>query len=269
MNDILVANGDRRILNLQPSPAGNLVGIPAFGPTMPDSEVRAFDDWPAPLKIKDQDGAGACNGHATATVLEFARYHSGQPYVPMSAWWVYGCLVKGWDRGSNIIDALNLISDKGCAPESMVKYKDYSGRYSDDAKAAAMRYKLEIGAQLKTWEEVLTAVALRQSVNLSIRVGMGFNNLNSDGCPGVGRGPGNHAVMCGGGIKKSRRSGWLVRMANSWGSGWGLDGFCWLGRAHIEAGTWFEAFTVSAVIEDLADDDNPPPVSVAQDPERG
>src|SRR6185369_6110970 len=117
---------------------------------------------------------------------------------------------------------------------------------------------LTIGDQLKTWDEVLTRVALRESMDLSICVQDNFNNLDAEGAPGVGKGPGNHAVMVGGGIKTSKRWGRMIRMANSWGVKWGQRGFCWLARAHIESGTWFEAFTVRALNEDLADTDNPP-----------
>jgi hypothetical protein len=257
------AGGEPRILNLMPSPADRLVMVPAPRVTIPDSAIVPFDAWPSPLKIKDQDGRGACNGHASATVNEFARYQSGQPYVPLSAWWVYGQLVRGRDTGSNILDALALMTKSGCGTEAEVKYGDFSGRYADGVNKDALSYRLEISAKLTTWEEVLTAVALRQPVNLSIHVGMRFNNLDSDGCPAVGRGPGNHAVMVGGGIKKGKRGNWLIRMANSWGTSWGDQGFCWLSQDHIESGSWFEAFAVKAVIEDVSDSDNPPPAPVA------
>jgi hypothetical protein len=251
--------GERRILNLQPSDPAQLRTVSAGAHVLPRSEIRDFDRWPAQIAIKDQNGRGACNGHATVTALEFARAMQGQPHVPLSAWYVYAILCNGWDRGSNILDALKLVQSDGAAPESLVDYKLINPRrLTEEAKRSATRFRLTLGQQLKTWDEIVSAVALRRSLNLSVHVGRSFNNIDSDGTPGVNRGQGNHAVMCGGGIKTSAKWGKLIRMANSWSTAWGQSGFCWLSQAHIEAGSWFECFEVQAVAEDLADDNNPP-----------
>jgi hypothetical protein len=251
--------GETRILNLQPSDPAQLWLVGAGAPVLPKSEIRDFDRWPAQITIKDQNGRGACNGHATVTALEFARAMQGQPHVGLSAWYVYSILCGGWDRGSNILDALKLVQANGAAPESLVEYKLINPkRLTAEANKAALRFRLTIGRQLTTWDEILSAVALRRSLNLSIHVGTRFGSIDSEGVPGVGRGMGNHAVMCGGGIKTSPKWGKLIRMANSWSTAWGQNGFCWLSQAHIEGGSWFECFEVDAVSEDLVDDNNPP-----------
>jgi C1A family cysteine protease len=59
--------------------------------------------------------------------------------------------------------------------------------------------------------------------------------------------------MCGGGIKRLPNGELAILMMNSWGTQWGQDGFCWLTRAHIEGGTWFECFWLQAVIRDPLD----------------
>ena len=255
---LITVDGQVRVLNLVESDPDAVRNAVASGPPLeiPLSEVRDFDAWPAAVAVKDQDGRGACNGHAAATAVEFSRASQGLAYVPLSAWWVYGRLVNGWDRGSNIMDALKLCQGDGVAPESDVKYGDFSGRYSEQAKSSAGRFRLEIGKSLgQNWEAIVSAVALRRGVNLSVRATMGWNggNFDANGCPPVGRGACNHAVMVGGGIKTLPSGEKLVRMANSWGVGWGLDGFCWLSRAHIESGSWFEAYEVTAVSRDPQD----------------
>lgn len=249
-DSIFTPDGHRRILNLQPSDPGRLRRYRATPlPTIPLDQIQPFDAWPSQVAIKDQDGAGACNGHGTATGAEFVMAMAGMPYVPLSAWWVYGCLVQGNDVGSNILDALELVQSKGIAPESDVKYGDFSGRYSDQAKKDALRYRVEIGGSLETWEEIVTHVALRGGGNMSVRATNGWSGrLDSDGCPPVGRGPANHAVMVGGGIKRLANGELAIRMPNSWGTQWGLDGFCWLKRAHWENATWREFAAIKAII---------------------
>lgn len=256
------AGGERRSLNLLPSSPSRLVMVPMHRVTLPRSEIKPYDAWPACIKTKNQSDIGACNGHSTATGLEYCRYQTGQPHVPLSAWWVYGQLVKGRDVGSNILAALELVKRKGCAPESEVKYGDYSGRYPAAVNSGAARYRLEMGSRLMAWDEIEAAVAMRRAVNLSICVGQNFNDFDADGCPGVGRGQANHAVMVGGKIKKGRKGNNLVWMKNSWDE-WGIDGGCWLSEDHILYASYFEAFTFIDAVEDLSDSDNPPVAPVA------
>ena len=246
---IITPDGHKRILNLEPSPPELVARVqgPPMAP-IPLSEVKPFDLWPGIVKIKDQNGYGACNGHAAATAAEFSRAMAGH-YVPLSAWWVYGRLVMGRDRGSNILQALELIGTEGIAPEPMVKYGDFSGRYSPEVVEAAKGFKVEIANKLTTWEEIFTAVAMRRGLNLAVRATSGWGRLDSNGCPPVGRGPANHAVMVGGGIKRLPNGELAIRMANSWSTQWGLDGFCWLTRAHIESASWFEAYETVASID--------------------
>lgn len=252
--------GETRRLGSIPSDPRLVAAAPPYtGEVLPESELREFDDWPSTIKIKDQDGKGACNGHATATACEMARHVEGEPYVPLSAWYVYSILCGGVDRGSNILEAYELIGRDGIAPEDAVSYGLINPRkLTAEAHAAAPRFRMEVGESLTTWRQIVSAVMLRQSLNLAVQVGNRFNSLDSEGVVGVDRGPGNHAVSVGLRLKKSAKHGWLVGMHNSWGTVWGQDGHCYLSEAVIEAVRYFECFSVKAVVEDPSDPDNPP-----------
>lgn len=254
---IIEANGYFRHLNLVQSDPEFLCQLSSPKFVIPTSEIVDFDSWPTDIKIKDQNGKGACNGHAAALSLEYARVMNGQPHVPLSAWYIYSILCNGVDQGSSISDAFKLVQE-GCAPEADVEYGLINPRKLDaKAKTNAVNYKMTVGAVLKTWPEIVSSVAQGKALNISICVGRTFNNIDDEGVPGVGRGPGNHAVGVMGGIKTSKKWGRLVKMPNSWGTGWGQKGFCWLSQAHIEGGSWFEAYEVEQLIEDLTDNDNP------------
>lgn len=253
---IITPDGHERILNLQPSPP-ELVRLVRSSPTpaIPLSQIKPFRRWPEAVKIKDQNGYGACNGHAAATSIEAARVKSGAPHVPLSAWFVYGRLAKGVDRGSNILQALDLVQREGVPEESLVKYGDFSGRYSADVQEAAKEYRAEVAYKVEAWEDLATAVALGRYGNMSVRVPRGgwSGRLDANGCPEVGVGAGNHAVTFGGGIKVLSNGEVLILMANSWSTKWGDNGFCWLSRAHWERGTWREAYVVAATIGHATD----------------
>lgn len=204
-------------------------------------------------------GVHNCNGHAAATSGEASRYVSGMPPVDLSAWYVYAILCNGVDRGSMILDALELMSSDGCAPESLVKYGIINPRsLTSQAHTAAPNYKIEIGSRITNYLELGTAVQRQESINLAVCVGNSFNNLNSDGVPGLGRGYCNHAVHVGMGMKRAKDGSWLVKMQNSWTTQWGENGFCWLPAKYVPTASAFEGYTIRAMFEDTADNTKPP-----------
>jgi hypothetical protein len=172
-------------------------------------------------------------------------------YVPLSGWYPYAILCNGVDRGSNILQAYKLAGEDGLSPEANVDYGIINPhKLTAEAHANAKRFKLEFGETFQSWRQIVSAVMQRQNMNLSICVGRRFNDLDSEGVPGVDRGPGNHAVACGLALKKSAKWGWLILMRNSWSTSWGQKGFCWLAEAHIEAGSYFECFSMKSIVTD-------------------
>lgn len=251
---------DPSVLNLRPSDPAKVARRvrSAAPPVMADEAIEDFALWPSKIEGKNQGSIGACNGHAAATALEYARAMQGLDYAPLSAWWIYGTLVRGRDVGSNIMDALSLCEDRGVATESDVRWGDYSGRYPATASASAARHRVLIGDDVSgDWRAILTAVGRRRPVNLAIHADARWlvNNgsLDAEGVAPVGRGPANHAVMVGGAIKTLGNGERAVLCTNSWGPGWGFEGRCWLTRAHIDAATWTEAYSISAAASDPQD----------------
>jgi hypothetical protein len=167
-------------------------------PDLLDSELEEFDlrenpDYP--VKVKDQDGRGACNGHSAASGFEDAWYISGQPYKPMSAWSVYAPLCNGWDVGSSIAEALQLLEDKGIAEEAYVPYGTIDpNQLSSEALANRSRYRIEIGGRITSFRDMLVAAHLRLPFNFSVPVNSNFNTLDDEGVPNNRPGPHNHAV---------------------------------------------------------------------------
>lgn len=256
--------GNIRPLGFIPGDPKRMMAVPPMAATdlIPESDWVEFeDDIDSVVKIKDQNGKGACNGHAAATAGEFSRYVSGMSPVDLSAWYVYAILCQGRDNGSMILDALELMSSDGCSPESLVKYGIINPRQlTDEAHKAASNYKIEIGNRITSYQALGTAVQRKQPINLAVCVGNAFNNLNGDGVPGLGRGYCNHAVFVGGGMKRAKDGSWLVRMRNSWTTAWGDGGKCWLPAKYVPTASAFEGYTIQAMIDDTADNTRPPEI---------
>ncbi len=255
---------ERPLGRRKPRP-GSIVHLMTAGtpvPDVPESQWQEFDyakdDPTFPLVIKDQDGRGACNGHATATCMEARRWLNGQPYVPLSGWFPYAILCNGNDVGSSIGEALALIIASGLAPESQVKYGIIDPRLlTAESRKVALDYRCEIGCMLTTWHDLMSATQVREPFNFSIRAGDRFEP-NSEGVVTVNRGAGNHAVCGGLGAKKLKSGKWAIKWNNSWTPGWGVDGSAWFTEDHWVNQRYREAFTIRTAIENPNDDSTPP-----------
>ena len=262
---ITTPDGHVRPLGLVPSDPRWVKSVPpmfAASDLLPESEWVEFEDeWPKEIPIEDQNGYGACNGHAADLSLELARYVAGYSFVRLSAWYVYAILCNGVDRGSSIGDALTLIQNDGCAPFDLVPYGTINPRkLSPEAHGAAGRFKAVIAGMLDSREAIATAVQRRVPINGSICVGMGFGP-DASGTVAEGIGWDNHAICHWGGMRKFKGC-WQVKWQNSWTPQWGVGGMAWrwldgcIGRSS-------EFYGVRAVAPDPLAKDDAPPAKVA------
>jgi hypothetical protein len=254
--------GRYRVLGNHPTPPGVLRPRAAAPPLLPESDWVEFELASPDVKVKDQGQYGACNGHAAASSLEWARFVAGYPHEDLSAWMVYAILCGGVDSGSSIGEALDLLEKTGTCLDATVPHGTINPRrLSAQAKAEAPRFRIELGDALDSFDAMMTACQLRRPFNASICVGGSFNDLDSDGCPPVARGAGNHAVCGGIGARKARNGEWLIKFQNSWTTGWGLGGYFWYRRAHWELQRYAEAYEVLAASSDPSDPTKPPVIA--------
>jgi hypothetical protein len=247
MSDQIIIGGEARTLGwVPPHEAVNLVcGAPLYD--IPKQYWSPFELVNA-TEVKDQGSRGACNGHAAASTLELCYWigiGTDHP-IPLSAWFIYANLCGGWDRGSCIGDALVWLQKNGTCSDNLVQYSTINPRLlTEAAKADAVNHKISQGAALTEWDEICNAVQLRRPVNLSVRATSAWNNVDSNGVPPIANGTGNHAVAVGWGMRFVDGD-WQIKMQNSWGTRWGVNGYCWLTRQHWEGQNYKEAYYVES-----------------------
>ena len=234
--------------------AGILPTVPALATELvPIADLAPYDAWPHDLPILDQGSWNACTYFSSVQALQYARFESGQPYVALDPLYPYLRVTGGRNTGTNILQAAGILAEAGVPPVGKSK--------SNDVTAAALRFRIELSESLTSWEELLSEVVRRRPVVGSVCVGRTYQHVDSDGVMGIDRGTANHAIFLGGGLRKSPKYGWMIKHAGSWGTAWGQNGFGWYTQAHYDSAGYGEYYTVAAVREDLADNENPPEVA--------
>jgi hypothetical protein len=241
-------NGIPRVLGWVPPTDAQPTLMSAL-PQLPQDAWQEFEFSGVPTVVKDQGSYGACNGHAAASTLELCRWIGigTASAIELSAWFVYAKLCGGWDRGSNIGDALVLMQGTGTCLDTYVPHGTINpNRLSTQAKADAQNHKIALGGKLESWDDICNAVQLRRPCNISVTAGRNWSDVDANGVPPVNPGLGNHAVAVGWGMRRTANGDWQIKMQNSWSTKWGVGGYCWLTRAHWETQNGREAYFVEA-----------------------
>ena len=222
-------------------------------PQAPDPRDREFLRVMAPMELPssidltdemppvyDQGQLGSCTGNAISAAVDYQIGREGKPFINPSRLFVYwnernleGTVDQ--DSGAQIRDGIKVVNTFGVCPESEWAYdtSQFATRppdscYTDALKDRAVSY--EAVAQ----DPDLTA--LRSALAQKLPVVIGFSVYSSFESPEVARSGfapmpapgetlmGGHAVLAVGYVDATRK----VKIRNSWGPGWGLNGYFYL-----------------------------------------
>ena len=186
------------------------------------------------LKVENQGQVGACQGHSISSCVEWCyAIATGGDKIQLSR--AYGYYetqrldgISG-DRGSTIEGGIRLATQYGICEESLWPY---SGRYEpqrpkpiEDLRTNAAQYKIGKNYKLTSYDAIRTflgsgqgAVHLGITWNSSVQGGL-VNNYSAAG--GGGHAIGLYAVS----ERKDSSGNPYLWMMNSWGSGWGNQGW--------------------------------------------
>lgn len=209
------------------------VGVPfTYGDYQPVQDVLTKpSEW---LRIEDQNGFGSCQGHALSTVCEIAYYNASKGDITqLSRWFAYVGTQKidgiRGDQGSTISGGAELAKRYGICPEELYPYpRSYTYTISQAQYDAAAPFKLKTARRMETVDDVRNW----------LDGGMGGINI------GVRWGGGGHAIA----IVETQGSSFKV--ANSWGTSWGDNGYLtWTEREMSQK--LRESYTVAIGLTDM------------------
>lgn len=249
--------GEFRKLGLRPPPRGLVGSFPPYGDgseLVPEAQWKDFQIWTPdlPIEVKNQGQTNSCAPHAGSLAVEQERYGQGAGYLKLDPWTPYAKLCQGSDDGSSIIELLHLLMSFGIPPDGTVPHGTIDpSLIPAGAAALASRFRVTLGQDLTTREQIASAVMRHEPIVLSVCVGPGFDDLDAEGVPNLSDGQDNHAVNVWGGLKwSSRRRDHLIFGWNSWGPEWGERGHMWLPLSRLATKPSFSAFRLKAALMD-------------------
>lgn len=193
--------------------------------------------------IEDQGGLGSCTANALAGALEFLERKNGVPFKDLSRLFVYYnervmIHTVRVDSGATLRDGIKTLAKQGVCTEKLWPY--VISKF--DRRPSAVCYREAEDFQITSYERILTLNEMRACLAEGFPFVFGFSVYESFEAIEVSRtgvvpmpGPdermlGGHAVMAAG--YDERKKVFIVR--NSWGTGWGMDGYFTMPFAYLE-----------------------------------
>lgn len=209
--------------------------------------------------VWNQGNHGSCVGHGGTKAYE-VRYRLEGKTVPPSGFSptsLYALCNGGRDGGAIVADAMDALINGGlCTMDEVPESVIYARQISATANATRKRFRAEDAYHCSTFDQIVTALQLSYPVAFGITIYSAFNSPPANGIiPRHGFVLGGHC-MCAFGVTKIDGK-WYLRVRNSWGEAWGLQGNCLLGEEWFANGDC-DAFALRVTRPDPQDPNNIP-----------
>lgn len=184
--------------------------------------------------VKNQGSQSSCTGFSASSAMNGALAKQGFA-CNVSAASIYAQINGGRDAGANVGDALNALQEVGCTPVGWDGIGDHDWtaayRIRRSAKFLTEAKKIKIIEAVFCGRDVDAFMAGLASGlwagQMCLGAGSNFNTDSNGWLPTSGPKAGiNHALTATGGIGQHPKTGEFGPEGfNSWGSGWGNQGF--------------------------------------------
>ena len=251
-------DGSYRVLGCLPPPLAFYSMFPHFGATIPETSWVEIDLQHYNIPILDQGMTSSCVGQGCCAGMELSTVQSGRKLTEFNPYFVYGLINNGQDRGASISEAMMALQQKGiCLKEDLPSGVMFKNQFPQKAFQNAMDWQLQQCFRCASYNSICSALSQGFCVPLGVMVGANFSQVDGEGVAPLPNGGGGGHCMLGMGLKKSTRYGWLIKIQNSWGTRFGMNGHCYLRKEHFDSQV--DAFAIQ-VVEDAHNSPDDPPV---------
>lgn len=252
-------DGFYRVLACIPETEASVAAFPRFGafrtagPLDPSQWMEIDLTW-YKNPIWDQAMTSSCVGQGTTAGMQICYMQSGRPLTEFNPYFCYGLINGGRDAGAMISDGLKALMQYGTCPKNdLPAGVMFQNQFPQQAFVNAKRFRLAQAYKCSNFEEICSAITLGFVCPLGIYVDQNFSRVDSEGVAGTPTGMqgGGHCIL-GMGLKKSSRYGWMIKIQNSWGTRFGVNGHAYIHKGHFQRMNP-DAFAIQSVMDDPQD----------------
>lgn len=193
--------------------------------------------------VEDQGNLGSCTSQALAGNMEFLDRKLDDVYSDVSRLFIYyneraleGTIDQ--DSGAYIRDGIKTLAKQGVCLESSWPYKieDFTRKPDKECYQQALSRRIAVYGRLSGVADILACLADGFSVVFGISIYESFetNEVSKTGIVPI---PGKDEILLGGhaimGVGFNRKDK-TVLCRNSWGKGWGMEGYFTLPFEYVE-----------------------------------
>ena len=206
--------------------------------------------------IKNQGSIGSCGSHAAATGLEMIQNMKEPKWsIPLSELFHYYVVRKDYemtfpdDSGQHGREAMKVMHQVGVTPEKLYPYNtdnfNTEPRLWALVKSMARFWKITAYERCYSLQAIKTAVKEQKAVWLGVPVRRNIFDYKSGILTynkNYGAVGGHAMLVCGYDDEKK-----ALKLANSWGTGWGEKGYGWMSYDYLYGVEWFDAWAFDLV----------------------
>lgn len=238
-------------------------GAAADGGVLPRNEWIEIDQEHFNIPIFDQGSTNACVGMGITTAAQYCIKKNRNEVIRLNPYFLYALVNQNRDSGAMISVGVGSASSMGiCEQDVCPMHLQYRAALTLPMYKNAKRHRVEVVYRCRNFDEVCSALSRGGFVVFGIRIGHNFANVDSDGVAPLPTDENGGHCMVAMGLKTHKRWGWMPKVHNSWGKGFGMNGFVYLYQEHFN--TNLDAYAIMSMIDDPEDNNPEDDVPVAQ-----
>ncbi|HJQ40906.1 MAG TPA: C1 family peptidase [Thermoanaerobaculia bacterium] len=195
--------------------------------------------------VRNQDGCGSCWAFAGVGAFEGSYAIRNNSLIDSSEQDMLSCSASGSCGGGWYAGVFNRMINKGIASETAYPYtaSDTACNIGASRPYRAVTWGYVAGGGIPAVADTKAALCAHGPLAIAVRVTAAFQAYTTGTFNESATGPINHAITLVG--WDDSRNAWLIK--NSWGTGWGMNGYMWIRYTSNSVGTgaaWVDAARV-------------------------